>query len=101
MRSYQGQCGAVLITLVFTFLPQAAFQMHVGPVRSKMLETISVLLSSNETHLGLRFQGVDMGYAYTKSALMRGDKGGPPTLKVCQHMSEENTDRQQALGRLR
>ncbi|CDJ42740.1 hypothetical protein, conserved [Eimeria tenella] len=55
--------------------------MAVGPLRSQRLETIRVLLSSEETHLGLRFQGVDLGYAYTKSALMGGG-GGPPELQV-------------------
>ena len=73
--------------------------MALGPVRTKMLETIRVLLSSEETHLGLRFQGVDMGYAYTKSALMGERDGGPPTLQVrrtCrrimvgQHMESNN-----------
>ncbi|CDI85980.1 FAD-depdendent monooxygenase, putative [Eimeria praecox] len=61
---------------------QAAFQMALGPVRIKMLETIRVLLTSEETHLGLRFQGVDLGYAYTKSALMGGRDRGPPALQV-------------------
>ncbi|CDJ29021.1 FAD-depdendent monooxygenase, putative [Eimeria mitis] len=61
---------------------QAAFQMALGPIRSKMLETIRVLLSSDETHLGLRFQGVDLGYAYTKSALMCDRGEGGPTLQT-------------------
>ncbi|CDJ46314.1 FAD-depdendent monooxygenase, putative [Eimeria brunetti] len=72
----------VLECLMSVGRAQAAFQVGLGPVRNKMLETIRVLLSSEETHLGLRFQGVDLGYAYTKSALMGGGGEGPPTLQV-------------------
>ncbi|XP_026193191.1 uncharacterized protein LOC34618780 [Cyclospora cayetanensis] len=66
-------------------MAQASLRMSLSPVKEKQLKTIELLLGNEETNLGLKFQGTDLGYAYTGSSIMGGQ--GSPRLQVSESVS--------------